>query len=210
MDKNMFHQQRYQAVKNIVSEEIVSIVTQYVLLDELNSFQPEDQNAQVPGSHSIYSDLLMETLLLKLTPSIEYVTEKKLLPTYTYYRVYKPGQELKPHTDRESCEISASISFGRDYKEANGKYSWPMFVENNPIHLEPGDAIVYKGIEAKHWREKFDAPNYSYHVQGFFHWVDADGPYAEWALDKRLFIGQKNKSSAGQPLGGKPYIFSTK
>jgi len=202
---NLFHEKQYQPVKDLVNSQIVDIVTQYALLNELNSYQPELDGEQVPGSHSVYGDLLMETLLLSLKSSIEYVTKLELLPTYSYYRVYRPGQDLKPHTDRESCEISATISFGQDYKTMQGDYKWPMFIKGTPISLCPGDGIIYKGIEAEHWREQLTAPKLSYHVQGFFHYVDANGPYADWALDKREYIGQSQKKKNV----GKPYIFTT-
>ena len=70
-----------------------------------------------------------------------------------------------------------------------------MYVEGNPIITEPGDAIVYLGCEAEHWRDEFLAPLYSYHIQGFFHYVNADGPFKDHANDKRLFIGKKRNNS---------------
>jgi hypothetical protein len=191
----MFDTKKYQPVKEIVSQDIVQLVTQYALLDELNNFSPEGTTEQVAGAHSRYGDQLMESLLLQLQPSIEYVSGKKLIPTYSYYRVYRPGHELKTHIDRPSCEISTTVSFGQNYQEQTGTYTWPMFVEGAPIILEPGDAIVYKGCDASHWREKFNAPQFSYHVQGFFHYVDANGPYTAHALDKRKYIGETDSKT---------------
>lgn len=190
----MFDEQKYQPVKEIITSDLVQIVTQYALLDEINNFCPEGETQQVAGAHSRYGDQLMESLLLHLQPAIEYVSGKTLIPTYSYYRVYRPGHDLKPHTDRESCEISVTVSFGQNYQGLQD-YTWPMFVEGKPISLEPGDAIVYKGCDAKHWREKFSAPQFSYHVQGFFHYVDANGPYASFARDKRDFIGKRDQQS---------------
>jgi hypothetical protein len=40
---------------------------------------------------------------------------------------------------------------------------------------EPGDMVVYRGIEIEHWREPFDAEEGSYQVQVFLHYVDANG-----------------------------------
>lgn len=198
----------YQAVSEIVSPDIVDLVTQYAILNELHNYNPEGEQQQVPNAHSVYADLLMESLLIQLKPSIEFVSGKTLIPTYSYYRVYRPGHDLKPHVDRESCEISVTVSFGRDYKEQNGKYDWPMFIEGTPVGLNPGDGIVYKGCDAKHWRETFNAPEFSYHVQGFFHYVDANGPYKEFALDKRQLLGQP-KSKPKQNLPKKSYIIQT-
>ena len=206
----MFKDNKYQPVKEIISKDIVSIATQYTLLDELNN-PSIGADTQVINSHSRYADQLMESILLYLQPAVEFVSGLQLLPTYSYYRVYRPGHELKPHTDRPSCEISVTVSFGRNYQSENGKYDWPMFVEGNPVVMEPGDGIVYMGMEAEHWREKFIAPEYSYHVQGFFHYVNANGPHADHALDKRLYIGQQRdiyKPTYTTPV--KPYITYTK
>lgn len=204
----MFEDLKYQPIKQILSEEIIELVSQYALLDELTNFTSVG-DTQVPGAHSRYGDILMESLLIKLKPSIEFVSGKVLIPTYSYYRVYRPGHELKTHKDRPACEYSVTVSFNQNYQSMTNQYSWPMYVEGTPVHLDPGDAIVYKGVEVEHWRDKFDAPQLSYHIQGFFHYVDANGPYAEEALDKRMFIGQpkvpKNKSN----LPNKSYIIQT-
>lgn len=206
----MFKNNRYQAVKEILSKDVVSIASQYVLLDEL--IDPSgDVDKQVPNSHSKYADKLMESILLHLKPAVEFVSGYELLPTYSYYRIYRPGHELLPHTDRPACEVSVTVSFNQNYQEQNGKYTWPMFVEGKPVTLEPGDGIVYMGMELEHWREKFVAPEYSYHIQGFFHYVIADGKHADHALDKRLYIGQQKDTHKKQVhKTNKPYITYTK
>lgn len=203
--KIMFIEKKYQPVKSIVDEPLLSIVSQYALLDELNNFSPEGKNGQVAESHSVYGDLLMESILLNIKPIIEQATSLDLLPTYSYYRVYRPGSILKSHLDRPACEISATVCFGQNYQD-NDQYNWPMYVDGIPIITEPGDAIVYKGCEVEHWRDEFLAPPYSYHVQGFFHYVDANGPYKDQANDQRLFFGQRKYKKTYT----KSYITSTK
>jgi hypothetical protein len=42
-----------------------------------------------------YSDIAMETLLLKCQPVMEKATGLKLYPAYTYARIYKKGDDLK-------------------------------------------------------------------------------------------------------------------
>lgn len=192
-----FKEDKYVAVKSMISEDIVDIGTRYALIDEMTRFSDEASTqegaAQVPGSHSKYADPLMESILQYIHPSMEYVTGLTLYPTYSYFRVYRPGMDLKPHTDRPACEISTTISFRYNYL-GNKQQSWPIWVSGKngpkPFSLEPGDAVVYRGCEIEHWREELDAPEGSYHIQGFFHFVDANGPYADERLDKRLFIGQ--------------------
>ncbi len=74
------------------------------------------------------------------------------------------------------------------------------------LGLEPGDAIVYRGCEIEHWREQLSAPEYSYHIQAFFHYVDANGPNADQQLDKRLFIGQPKYIKEATKLASKSYL----
>lgn len=193
----MFKENKYVIVKEMLSQEIVSIVSQYALLDEMHNYTIEgrNQDAQVPNAHSRYADLLMESLLVHLKPAMEWATGLSLLPTYSYFRVYRPGSILVPHVDRPSCEVSTTVCFKYNYQNSPDDFNWPMFVETpdgpKACVLEPGDGIIYRGCEVNHWRDKFEVPEYSYHIQGFFHYVDANGPNAEWELDKRPIIGSK-------------------
>jgi hypothetical protein len=62
--------------------------------------------------------------------------------------------------------------------------------------LKPGDLAIYRGCDLDHWREKFiyDKQDESvWQVQGFFHYVDANGPYAKSKYDNRETIGQKKE-----------------
>ena len=49
--------------------------------------------------------------------------------------------------------------------------------------LEEGDAMVYKGCEVEHWREPYNEGTKL--AQVFLHYVDANGPHAEWKNDKK-------------------------
>jgi hypothetical protein len=64
---------------------------------------------------------------------------------------------------------------------------------------------VYRGCEVEHWREEFRAPQGSYHVQVFLHYVDANGPYSEFKFDKRPFIGY-NKEGVLDKTIAKTYV----
>jgi hypothetical protein len=182
-----FKKKGYTLVKNAVDKELVDFITQYALFDEMQDFTPDA--TQVVGAHAKYADPVMETLLLKMHTVIEKSTGLKVHPTYSFYRVYRPGDELVPHKDRPSCEISITVSLGYDYQ--NSEYKWPIFVDGTGCVLEPGDLVCYRGVDLEHWREKFIAPEGSWHVQAFLHYVDVDGPYAEHKFDKRESIGAK-------------------
>jgi hypothetical protein len=138
-------------------------------------------DSQVTGTPCAYGDFMMDGLLTSLLQAIERGSGLALFPTYSYFRVYKSGDTLAKHTDRPSCEISVTLCLG--LKE--GK-SWPIWIEGprgtSSVHLGAGDALLYRGTECAHWREAFEGQR---QAQVFLHYVDQNGPYAEWKYDKR-------------------------
>jgi hypothetical protein len=211
-NQQIFNDTRYVFIKDILDKEIVTLASQYALFDEIQNFQPETGiDAQTPGTHSQYADPLMEALLLKLHPTIEEHTGLALHPTYSYYRVYKSGDILAEHIDRPSCEISVTVCFNFDYKELNGEYDWPIWMVDTPCVMEPGDGVIYHGCELNHWRDKFEVPDNAWHVQAFFHYVDANGPHADCRFDTRPFIGYKpqNTKQISTNVSNKKYITFT-
>jgi hypothetical protein len=181
-----FEKNKYTVVKNVLSKELIELTTQYALFDEMQDFNAD--TLQVVGAHSKYADPVMESLLLKLQPIMEEATGLSLYPTYSFYRVYRNGDTLAKHKDRPSCEISCTLSFNYSYEDSD--YSWPIYMNGKAIHLEPGDIAVYRGIENEHWREPLTFPEPVWHVQAFLHYVDQNGPHAEWKYDTRPNIGE--------------------
>lgn len=203
-----FKEKGYVHLKSVVDQNTVNLVSQYALFDQLQNYDPLiSGDGQIPGTHSKYADPLMESLLIRLHPLMEAATGLKLYPTYSYFRVYKPGDELKKHVDRPSCEVSTTVCFNFDYQASNK--DWPIFMEGACCVMEPGDIVVYRGCDLAHWREPFDVPEGSWHVQGFFHYVDANGPHSEDKWDRRPSLGYRMKSN-GQLATKKSYITYTK
>jgi len=149
---------------------------------------------QAPGDFSKYGDPIFDTLLSLGTEQMCTLTGKELIPTYSYHRLYTTGTELKRHRDRPSCEISTTLCLGYNISNVDlNKYpdwDWPMFVQEEngkeiPIHMKPGDMIIYRGCKVEHWREPFWGTN---HAQVFLHYNDKNGPYAI-ANDGRAVLG---------------------
>lgn len=183
---NVFNEKGYCKIKNAVPSDLRDFITQYALFDEMQDFNADV--VQVPNAHAKYGDPAMETLLLMLQPLIEESTGLSLYPTYSFFRVYRPFDVLEKHKDRSSCEISATVCFNYDYENEN--FSWPIFMEGTPVIQEPGDLVVYRGCDVEHWRNEFNLEKENaWHVQGFFHYVDANGSYRDWKWDKRGSIG---------------------
>ena len=186
-NKKQFKEKGYCIVRSAVSFEIADFVTQYALFSEMQQYDGTD-DGQVINSYSKYADPAMETLLARLHKTMEKNTGLELHPTYSYYRVYHPGAELVKHTDRPSCEISCTLCFNYSYND--NEYNWPIFIKENKANLKPGDMVIYRGIDLPHWREPFNiADKEAWHVQGFFHYVNKNGPHADWKFDKRTSLG---------------------
>ena len=152
---------------------------------------------QVPNTYSHYGDVVMETLLERVKPRMEKETKLKLVPTYSYARIYKKGDVLTRHKDRFSCEISTTMFLGGEpwdiYLEPNknvGPSSDPYVPTTNKgikVSLKPGDMLIYSGCELEHWREAFQGQNCA---QVFLHYNQITSPGAmENRFDKRPFLG---------------------
>ena len=200
---------KYHVIKNAVSFELANFIFNYFLLkrDAVdfmykhniiydNSMFGTWTDQQVPNTYSHYSDMVMETLLMKVLPRMQKETGLQLIPTYSYARLYKKGDILKRHKDRPSCEISTTINLGGA--------PWPIFIdgtgsnnvidEHKNIHkpdapkgtkvlLEVGDMLVYSGCELEHWREPFEGDICG---QVFLHYNHVNGPFA----NKNMFDGR--------------------
>jgi len=187
---------KYQVIKKAVSYDLANFCFNYFLLKRDAAKFMYDNNiihdngifgtwtdTQIPNTYTHYADPVMETLLVKMLPVMKQHTNLDLIPTYSYARAYKKGDELKRHKDRPSCEISTTINLGGD--------PWPIFVEPSgetgkegiKVLLEVGDMLVYSGCELEHWREPFDG---NICGQVFLHYNHVNGPFA----DKNKFDGR--------------------
>lgn len=181
----VFSKNKQVYLKKALSPDICKLAAQYGIFDSVVNY--DEDLLMVKGSHSKYGDSLMEALLLHLQPTIENATGLQLYPTYSFYRTYKAGNELKKHTDRPACEISVSVCLGYNYSTPS--YFWNLWVGKSSYSMEVGDIAIYKGLELEHWREPFEGDENSWQVQAFLHYVDVNGSYAFLKNDTRPAIG---------------------
>ena len=211
----MFKKKKYTVIRQAISKDLAAFVANYFMMQKqvydtcrnaryISPFENiighyEGKDEQIPETYSQYSNIAMETLMLKCQPEMEKVTGLKLYPAYTYARIYKKGDILKRHKDRFSCEISTTMNLGGD--------DWPIYLEPNPkkggvkpgvgyvsentkgikVDLKPGDMLVYSGCELEHWREKFKGKEC---VQVFLHYNNRKTPGArDNMFDKRPHLG---------------------
>lgn len=133
---------------------------------------------QVPNSYAVYNYISFLEILCEKTNEVSSIIEEPVLPTYAYSRIYFHDSSLSPHIDRGACEISVTIHL-------NGDFEWPIFIktptnEHHSVLLHPGDAMIYLGTIAQHWRETFHGTFYS---QLFLHYVKSRGKYADLYFD---------------------------
>lgn len=132
-----------------------------------------------------------------LTPQVSALIGKRLLPTYSYLRLYREGDVCRVHCDRYSCEHSLSLTL--DYSDG---VPWPLEVDRQArepsgrvaetfdsadyaaIPMAVGDGVLYQGVTRRHGRTMPNPNGWSAHL--FLHWVDRDGPYAEHGFDGQM------------------------
>jgi len=215
-----FKKNKYQVIRGAISKELADVAYRYLQISAeadnwmINNYTTHAGNPlvgnfhdkQVPGSYAKYADRFMEVLLVKTIDVMQKKTGLKLVPTYSYTRLYRNGNILKRHKDRPSCEISTTLCLGGDH--------WPIYLDptgesnlllgagedieeskrliNNPnkgieINLKPGDMLIYSGCELEHWRKPFEGKLCG---QVFLHYNHADGQFAKSNLyDKRPMLG---------------------
>ena len=210
----MFKEKKYTIIRNAISYELANFGYNYLLLKReavawmhennyISKFTPlfgTWTDKQVTNTYSIYSDMFMETLMMKVLPIMQQRTDMNLIPCYTYTRIYKKGDILKRHSDRPSCEISTTLHLGGDpwtiFLDPTGQKTVineekqiikPNAPKGIPVDLEIGDMLVYSGCDLEHWREPFEGDNCG---QVFLHYNNIDGPFGiDNKFDKRPLLG---------------------
>jgi len=209
----MFKKDKYKVLRGAISKELASFVYSYFLkkrqvaqfLFDQKYISPFTEywgiwnDQQIPNTYSHYGDTAMETLLEVLKARMEKETGYKLNPSYAYARIYKKGDVLHRHFDRDSCEISATMHIGDDGTK------WPIYLDPTgkkgqagiSVNMKPGDMLMYHGCECEHWREAFTGEDY---CQVFLHWNQDS--------KKKIVTGKENKAKGGKhtKFDGRPFL----
>jgi hypothetical protein len=78
---------------------------------------------QCPSSPAVYNLLSCVKLLVKKVPFVSELLGEDVLPTYTYGRIYTPGEVLNRHRDRDACEISLTLNLHQSGEP------WPIWIQ---------------------------------------------------------------------------------
>lgn len=144
---------------------------------------------QVPNSASVWNYLPALELLTNKTSHVSEIIGETVLPTYTYSRIYRKGSILTKHTDRPACEVSMTLHLG-------GDVPWAIWIETPEgekrcVSLNPGDAMLYLGCIAPHWRDRFTGEHYT---QFFLHYVRSRGMYGAAFFDQERDVIEDHES----------------
>lgn len=214
--KSMFNEKGYVVKKGFFSKDTMELVMKYyetsILNGQIDTDAPRGQGGQCPGTFKEYGGLMGDSILDKTLLQAEKIFGEELSPCYSYFRLYNRNDCLEPHTDRPSCELSATLNIYSDTP-------WPIFMqkydfekngfgeedklrasqegESDSLILNQGDICFYEGTLLNHWRKPFDGDNC---YQLFIHYVRKNGEYKDNKFDGREQLGAPPSN-----LGGDPY-----
>ena len=181
-----FRKDRYLFVKGLLPAALLEYLKIYyaVLLD--NELFTRD--SQCPTSLSLGGDPGLDSVLEWVRPEIGRLVGLELAPTYSYTRRYAKGELLKRHKDRESCEVSVTVSIKVPERAAPSViYLRRSNGRATKVAMREGDGCIYAGAELEHWRDRFRVDGY---IQLFLHFISKSGAhYPEYLFDGRQFLG---------------------
>jgi hypothetical protein len=174
-------QNNFLFVPNFISQERAQDLSLWMLSERDAGRLIEDPRSIYGLYGKAYQDAIpFLNLLCEKRNEISDLVEEAVVPTYSFCMTYGPESQLIPHLDRPACEVSLTVHLGGDVK-------WPIFIrkpsgEPSAFDLNQGDAVIYFGCIAEHWREKFTG---QYYNQVFLHYVRSNGANAWAYFDKK-------------------------
>ena len=187
--QTQFQDKGFEVVKGFIPAAFANYFRSYFTLIAQNTPNLKGDR-QAPNSRVLYGDPAFDTLMDCSTQSVEKIIGKKLIPQYTYARIYNNGSVLERHRDRAECEYSVTLCLGGNYDK-----QWPIWLKDHDgneheVPLDQGDCVIYSGTKLEHWREKFEGDK---QYQVFMHYVDSEGEYKDRIYDGRRNLGLQSK-----------------
>lgn len=167
----------YKVIRGYIpAEEAIALGKAFI--EDVDEDSEQSPSNSVGEAYDQYNRTDQIAILGEKIAFLNELLGEKVLPAYTYSRVYKNNSPLLKHKDRESCEISLSIHL-------YGDKEWAFCIDNAEgeaveIILEPGDAVVYDAPYTDHWRDEYKGESYA---QVFHHYVYLNGEYSDLFFD---------------------------
>ena len=98
-----FKRKKYLVIRKVITKDLTKFIYGYFMLKRRVAKKFLDDryispfetgwgtwtDEQIPNTYAHYADIVMEALLEKVRPRMEKETQLKLVPTYSYARIYK-------------------------------------------------------------------------------------------------------------------------
>lgn len=198
-----YKQDGYATIRGLIAPEVATNLFKQVQIDlsaagrSFKTFaksHPLSKQQTVDISGHFYRPLT--TFLWGMTPIISELTGADLLPSYDYFRIYHKDDICRVHSDRPSCEHSVSLTL-----VYSDDLPWPLEVGStkvdaegpcfedfgdepfSSVEMQPGDAVLYRGMDLRHGRTRPNPNRWSAHL--FLFWVERGGKFAQHAFDEQ-------------------------
>lgn len=208
-----YEEDGYATIRGLIPPEVAANLLRQLQMDlsgagkSFDTFakqQPLSMQPTVDISGHFYRPLT--TFLWGLTPIIGQITGADLLPSYDYFRIYQKDDICRVHSDRPSCEHSVSLTLA--YSD---EVPWPLEVGSvrvdsegpcvddfgdepfTAVAMQPGDAVLYRGIDLRHGRTQPNPNRWSAHL--FLFWVERGGEFAHHAFDEQRLRSELERVS---------------
>ena len=172
----------YLVIENFITKEKAKYLSDWLVNKKTHGKLIQDPRFNLGLYAQVYQDAIpfLELLCEKII-QVSDLIEEKVLPTYTYSVIYENNSVLSKHKDRHACEISVTVHLSGDEK-------WDLGIkkpneEKVKVDLNVGDALLYLGCTAEHWREgPYKGNEY---LQTMLHYVKSNGSNAWAFFDKK-------------------------
>ncbi len=138
-------------------------------------------------------DACSDSVLYSARSAVSEITGLELLPSFSAVRMFEKGDYVGSHIDGPSNEINVTLCIDRDSP-------WELGFRNDKVEasvdLLPGQAVLYRGCELHHWRDKYEGNN---QVQLIFGYVIKDGDHVDRAFSG---VGRPDYAPRGRPKYG--------
>lgn len=171
----------YLIIHNFITNEKAKYLSDWLANEKNNSRLIQDPRFNIGLYAQSYQDAIpFVELLCEKVNEVSALIEEKVLPTYAYSVIYENNSVLVRHKDRYACEISVTLHLDGD---EDWNFCIKTLKEEKKLNLNVGDALLYLGCEAEHWREgPYKGKNYT---QAMLHYVKSNGPNAWAFFDKK-------------------------
>jgi len=138
--QNYFLDHKYIVVNNILHPFVLEAVQKcFEKRIERNLFPLGDPQSK---RYISFNDRCARFIQYQLTDFVRKITAHNAKPSYTYFGGYVGGSNLKPHTDRNQCEFTLSLTLQNYPKNS----IWVLSLNKNPIFEKNDEDRGYNSI----------------------------------------------------------------